>query len=365
MSTGAAGMPAGPWVLVAGMHRSGTSAVAGALGALGFQTPGVDDRMDWPESNPEHWESLSMSVFNDDLLEASGGSWEAPPELPDGWPDDDRINRLPTPEAVASQAYPVPGPIVWKDPRLCLVLPYWRRFLSDPIAAVLIWRSPIEVSASLARRDGMDVGQGIALWEHYNRSALGNLEGVDTFVCSYERLLVDPRSLVEGLADWLGSLEQFRRRAPGWDVDKAVAGVAAQRQPGAAAGVATPGQPGAEPGGPMLLPEQRHLVGQLKTSEGGHRPLPPVGAGADSPWSTSVIRAHRDVRSREVDLLQKTLGQQLEYRERDIAELRRTIDALTDSTSWRVTRPLRSAAALLHRSGHRAAPVPLPEDHGH
>ena len=25
--------------------------------------------MDWPESNPEHWESLSLSLFNQDLLE--------------------------------------------------------------------------------------------------------------------------------------------------------------------------------------------------------------------------------------------------------------------------------------------------------
>jgi hypothetical protein len=51
---GAGGMHAGPWLLVTGMHRSGTSAVAGVLGALGFQTPSADDRMDWPESNPEH-----------------------------------------------------------------------------------------------------------------------------------------------------------------------------------------------------------------------------------------------------------------------------------------------------------------------
>jgi hypothetical protein len=53
----------GPWLLVVGMHRSGTSAVTGALGALGLGVVHADDRMDWPESNPEHLESVSVSFM--------------------------------------------------------------------------------------------------------------------------------------------------------------------------------------------------------------------------------------------------------------------------------------------------------------
>ena len=34
--------------------------------------------MDWRESNPEHRESLSLSLFNQDLLERLGGSWTLP-----------------------------------------------------------------------------------------------------------------------------------------------------------------------------------------------------------------------------------------------------------------------------------------------
>ena len=51
-------MPVGPWVLVVGSHRSGTSAVTGALVALGLNGVAPDDRMDDLESNPEHWESF-------------------------------------------------------------------------------------------------------------------------------------------------------------------------------------------------------------------------------------------------------------------------------------------------------------------
>ena len=71
------------WLLVVGMHRSGTSAITGALGALGFNTPHSRDRAGFkPESNSEHWESLSLSGYNEHLLAELGGSWDAPPDLP-------------------------------------------------------------------------------------------------------------------------------------------------------------------------------------------------------------------------------------------------------------------------------------------
>ena len=121
-----------------GMHRSGTSAVAGVLGALGFQTPDPDDRMDWPESNPEHWESMSLTVFDDELLDRLGGSWDAPPDLPDGWVRDLDMSREPDPTGIVARAFPEPGPLVWKDPRICLLYPYWRQLLPEPAAVVFV-----------------------------------------------------------------------------------------------------------------------------------------------------------------------------------------------------------------------------------
>ncbi len=153
-------MPPGPWLAVLGMHRSGTSALTGALGSLGFGIPQPGDRMDWPESNPEHWESSALTVYDDEVLADLGGSWDAPPELPAGWETGAAIRVEPRPETVARRAFPDPGPIVWKDPRLCLLLPYWRRFLPGPHAAVLIWRSPLAVARSLQRRDGMHSPRG-------------------------------------------------------------------------------------------------------------------------------------------------------------------------------------------------------------
>ncbi|MGO8871368.1 MAG: hypothetical protein ACLQPH_08190, partial [Acidimicrobiales bacterium] len=88
-------MPNGPWLVVLGMHRSGTSLVAGLLGALGFQVPRFDDRIhDQPWSNPEHWESASMVRFNDELLDQLGGSWDAPPVLNPGWQNEPRLREV-------------------------------------------------------------------------------------------------------------------------------------------------------------------------------------------------------------------------------------------------------------------------------
>ena len=220
---GGAGMPAGPWLLVTGMHRSGTSAVGGVLGALGFQTPAADDRMDWPESNPEHWESMSLTVFDDELMDRLGGSWDAPPDLPDQWETGAAASAQPDPGPVVAAAFPDPGPLMWKDPRICLLYPYWKRLIPGPVAVVLVWRAPSAVAGSLHRRDGMDPALGVALWERYNRSALALLAGVDVFVVSYEHLQLDPRTVIGSVADWLGSLGQFDDLAASWDLDAALA----------------------------------------------------------------------------------------------------------------------------------------------
>ena len=201
--------PAGPWVLVVGMHRSCTSAATGALVTLGLNPCRLEDRMDWPESNPEHWESLSLGLHNESILAQFDGEWNAPPQFPDDWEIEGDLGDAADPGGLLAAAYPEPGPSVWKDPRLCLLLPYWRTVLPPPIAAVLVWRPPLAVADSLFRRDGLPIADGLALWERYNRSAIQGLAGVDTFVIDYDSLVDDPDRFLGQLADWLGSMPQF------------------------------------------------------------------------------------------------------------------------------------------------------------
>ena len=123
-------MPVGPWLLVVGMHRSGTSAIAGALGALGFAVPSPADRIPPHSSNPEHWESESISSTNEAILDRFHGSWDAPPDLPLGWElNDPRVDDIEDSSAQFAATFPARGVLVWKDPRLCLLLPYYRSII--------------------------------------------------------------------------------------------------------------------------------------------------------------------------------------------------------------------------------------------
>ncbi len=63
-------------------------------------------------------------------------------------------------------------PWVWKDPRTCVLLPFWSAVLEQRAAYVLVVRHPFEVSDSLARRNGCTPLLSLALWERYTRQAM-------------------------------------------------------------------------------------------------------------------------------------------------------------------------------------------------
>jgi hypothetical protein len=356
-----------PWLLVVGAHRSGTSAVTGAMGALGFTVPSLEDRMDWPDSNPEHWESLSLSIFNEDLLFRLGGGWDGPPELGKGWEHGPAMDGLADPTELLGSAFLGNGPPVWKDPRVCLLLDYWRQVLDGPLAAVLVWRAPVAVARSLERRDGMGITDGLALWERYNRAALQGLDGVDTFVVGYESFLDDAEGVVGRMAGWLGSLDQFVALTGAWEPAKAAASIDQALQHQKADDTSG--------GGIVLTPQQQELVDRLAAADGGHRPLQPGAPLPESPVSTEVLRVRREISRlrRELDRredlaarltatetnLEHTRGElqdaygYLASTEEALAEAQRTIESMRESTSWRMTKPVRSVISFRQGLGSR------------
>ena len=274
-------MPVGPWLLVVGMHRSGTSAVTGALGQLGLAVPAADDRWEPSEDNPDHWESRALGNHDDVLLERLGGTWDRPPEPDIDWASDEDlgIDDLVDPSGPASTAFPNPGPVVWKDPRSCLVLPYWLAHLPKPVAAVFIWRSPLSVARSLQARDRTHLADGVALWERYNRSGLAGLIGVDTFVTRYESIIEDP-------VGQAGRPRQLARRASRSSPRTPRAGTSTAQSP------ASPHSSRASRTSDdtaLLLDEQRRLMDEMEKLEGPHQPLSSAPAGPESPWTTALL----------------------------------------------------------------------------
>jgi hypothetical protein len=190
------------------MHRSGTSTVTRLLGLAGAPLPrGAGRGRSSNPANPKgFWEVPSLSRCNEDVLRALDGDWSAPPLLHGGWPLDARLAHLRRrADRLAHRHLERPG-VVWKDPRLCLLLPFWERVVPRGAPVVLVVRNPLEVAASMHTRNGIDPVVGLALWERYLRSALALSAGRPAYVVRYEQAVDHPGELIRSARAWMGAV---------------------------------------------------------------------------------------------------------------------------------------------------------------
>jgi len=188
-------------VVVLGMHRSGTSMLAGVLDKLGVYMGGRYVGAD--HSNPMgHFEDVEFSLINRGILKDAGGAWDKPPSH-------DAIL------SVADKYAHVIGHMVrcrdndhalwgWKDPRTALTADLWAPHLSDPLY-LWILRDTTAVARSLNRRNGIAGDVGIKLANLYtDRIANFVASKRDVLCIEYEAVLAEPRKYVVALADKLG-----------------------------------------------------------------------------------------------------------------------------------------------------------------
>ncbi len=304
------------FVFVVGMHRSGTSALTGLLGALGLALPPESDLLTGQPDNPTHYESTSLIALNDRLLAAAGVTWDAPGPLAPGWSGSPALTAFDAEaRAAVDTVFPGPGPAVWKDPRLCHLLPYWRRVVSRPQAAVLVWRRPGDVARSLVHRDGTTQSAGLALWERSTADALAGVAGLPVQVVAHDRLLADPAGTAETLATWLTGLGASPPEG-GWDR-------------AAAAGVIDPALDSTGDGrSGCTAPELDALVDRLLGLEGVHAAFPELEPLPSTGWGP--------------DLLDERLSRR--RAEQELAQIR-------SMARYRVTAPLRRLRARMRTTG--------------
>lgn len=157
-------------ILIAGMHRSGTSAFARVANLLGAEIG--SELMPAAPGNPRgYWEEKAVVELNEECLRSFDLSWDDPSPLPSDWLGAPWMNawrdRLAT---LLRRAHPSASLIVIKDPRICRLLPAWLQVLESleltPHVVVAV-RPPGEVAASLERRDGLPMAHGKQLWLTY------------------------------------------------------------------------------------------------------------------------------------------------------------------------------------------------------
>lgn len=186
-------------LIILGMHRSGTSVLARLLNLMGvyFGPEGISTGAN--KENPKgFWERRDVRVLNDYVLHSIDCDWDRvlgfdASKLPDAVASDftKRASRL----VLEMDAH---RPWLLKEPRLCLLLPMWRKVLEMPVC-VHIFRNPVEVAASLRTRNGIPMKAGLALWEKYVRSATNASSGLPDVVVLHRQLMQEPKVVAEQL----------------------------------------------------------------------------------------------------------------------------------------------------------------------
>jgi hypothetical protein len=195
-------------ILVLGMHRSGTSSVAGTLGALGVALP-KKTLMGAHECNQRGlFESFALACAHDALLASAGSCWHDWRQLDAAW------FRSPTAEmhrqrikGVLADEFEDEAVIVIKDPRICRFVPFTRSMLEEldfqPVA-ILPLRNPLEVALSLQRRNGFAVSKSSLLWLRHVLDAEFHSRGMPRCFLPFDGLIADWRPQLQRIAETIG-----------------------------------------------------------------------------------------------------------------------------------------------------------------
>lgn len=179
-------------VVVLGMHRSGTSALAGVLSLLGCDQPTT---LMVPNKNNEkgYFESGKLYQLHTQLFASAASRWDDWLPMPAGWFGSARASEFHD-RALTTMTGEFGGSslFVLKDPRICRLVPFWEDVLAAfgaTPAYVLTHRNPLEVASSLHKRDGMSIGLGMLIWLRHILEAEAGTRGHRRCFTSFGQLI--------------------------------------------------------------------------------------------------------------------------------------------------------------------------------
>lgn len=196
-------------VIVAGMHRSGTSMLAGLLHQNGIKM-GTDEYF-FPKPLPENpagfFEDIRARCINDRVLAANSYDVQSFDSSIPEILHNPALSEMQQYIAQRSQESEFWG---WKDPRTCLTLNHWLTALGDKRTETKVlvpFRNPTAIGASLrARGNAVVQEQAELLYDTYHiaiYSAASVYPDVPVYAISYDLLLDKPDSTISTLEDFL------------------------------------------------------------------------------------------------------------------------------------------------------------------
>jgi hypothetical protein len=195
-------------IVVLGMHRSGTSALAGVLCGLGAAAPKKTFMGPDPCNLKGIFEALSLAQAHDKFLAAAGSCWQDWRKFDLQWAHSQAAAEHSAKiRTVLIDEFGEEPMIVLKDPRICRFLPYTLSLLADLnviAVAVLPVRNPLEVALSLQRRNNFAVPMSIMLWLRHVLDAEYLSRSLPRYFLPYEGLLQNWRYHIDRIAEQTG-----------------------------------------------------------------------------------------------------------------------------------------------------------------
>jgi len=194
-----------PFVLITGMHRSGTSFLSRSLNLAGVYLGNLDKIIthEWKphKSNLRgHWENQDILTLSEKTLAFNSGKWYEPPskirinkQIANGIKKS--VNDLEKNSLLASG---------FKETRILLFFDAWKKYLPKNFVVVGIFRHPLKVAESLKTRSKFSYEHSLDLWEIYNNNLLKILDNHDGFLLNFDwpkkRLLAEIKFISEKLS---------------------------------------------------------------------------------------------------------------------------------------------------------------------
>ena len=203
-------------LLILGMHRSGTSAIAKGVESLGLSLG--EYLLGAAPDNPKgYWEDAEGVALNQKIFDRCDLRWNEARILD----TDDLLARTQDLRRAARDllASRISCWHRWafKDPRTLRTLPIWLEAAAElqlDTRALLVLRHPQEVCASLAVRNQMNPLRAQLMWAAHWLPFLPRLRGRPLAVIDYEQVITAPVPALEKVAGRLGysvDAQQLRR----------------------------------------------------------------------------------------------------------------------------------------------------------